>query len=347
MDFQSFLKDKSKRKWTFILIATTLVLIILSVFIGYSTLINFALNQIDAYLTIIERIADRILHLAGSEVSIKDHQVYSETEFDATINSQYLLKKWTLFLFILFWLTPTVTIRKIKFTGLLLLGSFIGSIMNIGFSSHLMSLTPDVNSAYHMGRTPHALLMLSLFITWIWRERKNLLKTLAKKKINLGFLEEKLPAIFLVLFVYVLMSNFLLGCFQYSWWINFLFNTTAWILNIMNVPAWVESHLLIGENGSIYMAKGCLGFNTMLLFAAIVYLSGKNDKSKWLFIIGGVILLNIANIVRFVLLFMHIQKHGGYVLSIDLHDMYNYVIYGIVFILWIIWFEKYSDIRET
>ena len=74
--------------------------------------------------------------------------------------------------------------------------------------------------------------------------------------------------------------------------------------------------------------------------------TGKNSISKWLFIVTGLIILNLTNIIRFVLLFIHMQNHGGYVLKIDVHNIYNYIIYGIVFLLWIIWFEKYSDLRD-
>lgn len=170
--------------------------------------------------------------------------------------------------------------------------------------------------------------------------------SLSRIKIKLSFLDKKLPAIFLVIFLYALMSKFLLGAFQYTLWINFLFNSSAWILRLLDYQAFVETPYLIGENGTIYMYKPCLGLNTMMLFATIVYITGSNTIHKWLFMLFGVIFLNIVNIVRFVLLFIHIQKHGGYALTMDLHDMYNYVIYGIVFILWIIWFEKFSDIRE-
>ncbi|MFN8239983.1 MAG: hypothetical protein U0X39_04430 [Bacteroidales bacterium] len=45
------------------------------------------------------------------------------------------------------------------------------------------------------------------------------------------------------------------------------------------------------------------------------------------------------NILRFVFLFIHIQKHGDYKLAISVHDMYNYITYTFVFILWIIWIE--------
>jgi exosortase/archaeosortase family protein len=204
----------------------------------------------------------------------------------------------------------------------------------------------DTHTTTLLGRTPTAFLMLFLFIAWIWYNRKILMQSQLVKEFNLEFLEEKLPEIFIIMFLYSLFSNFLLGYFQYTAWINFVFNISAWILNYLNYTAWVESHMLIGENGSIYMAKGCLGFNTMLLYASIVYITGKHNIGRWLFIIGGLMLLNISNITRFVLLFIHIQNHGGYVLKMDIHDFYNYIIYAIVFLLWVIWFEKYSDLRN-
>ena len=92
------------------------------------------------------------------------------------------------------------------------------------------------------------------------------------------------------------------------------------------------------------MAKYCLGFNTMYLFASIVYLTVNDNKRRWIYIISGLLFLNFVNIMRFVLLFIYIQKHGGYVLAIDVHDMFNYITYSIVFILLVIWFEKFADI---
>ena len=346
MDNRSLVTFNSKRKRNLILLGVVLLLLVLIGLFLYSPIITFLWNLINEYLSLIERIADRLLQLLGSEASIQEHQVYVETGLTATIDSGYLLKKWTLFLLIVCWITPTKVIPKLVFTGLIILSNFIGSLSHISLSAHLMSLDIDTHSTTLQGRTPYALLMLFLFISWIWRNRKSIIHTRLVKKFNLEFLEEKLPEIFTIMFLFTLLSNFLLGFFQYSAWINLMFNISAWILNILNYPAWVESHLLIGENGSIYMAKGCLGFNTMLLFASIVYITGKHKRNKWLFILGGLILLNITNITRFVLLFIHIQNHGGYVLKMDVHAMFNYIIYGIVFILWIIWFEKFSDLMD-
>jgi exosortase/archaeosortase family protein len=326
------------------LLGGVFILVILIGFYRYSSINVFFWNLIDTYLSFIERIADRFLYLIGSDARIREHQVYIETRSTATIDSGFLLKKWTLLLLIICWITPAKVIHKLVFTGLIILSNFIGSLSHIFLSAHLLSFDIETDSMKLLGRTPYELLMLFLFVTWIWYNRKSIFHTRLVKKFNLEFLEKKLPEIFIIMFLFSLMSNFLLGFFQYSAWISWMFNISGWILNILNYPVWVESNLLIGENGSIYMAKGCLGFNTMLLFVSIVYITGKNNWSQWLFILGGLILLNITNIVRFVLLFIHIQKHGGYALKIDVHDLYNYIIYGIVFILWIIWFEKYSDL---
>jgi exosortase/archaeosortase family protein len=341
MNIRALAIFKSKRN--LILLGAILLFMILIGLFLYPPINVFLWNLINEYLLLLERIADRLLYLLGSEVSILENQVYLETGLIGKIDSGYLLKKWTLFLLIVCWITPTKVRGKLVFTGLIILSNFIGSLSHISLSAHLLSLDIDSHSTTLLGRTPYAFLMLTLFITWIWNNRKSIMHTRLVKKLNLEFLERILPEIFIIMFLFTLLSNFLLGFFQYSVWIDFMFNISAWILNILDYPAWVESHLLKGENGSIYMAKGCLGFNTMLLFASIVYITGKHKSIKWLFIVSGLILLNITNITRFVLLFIHIQNHGGYVLKMDVHAMYNYIIYVIVFLFWIIWFEKYSD----
>lgn len=339
-------KYRSKKNRILLLIAAVLIGLVFVGFYKIPLLNTFVRNLVDSYLTIIEQIADRILNATGSEASIREHQVLAGSEFIALLDDGYLLKKWTLFLFVLFWVTPTKVIDKLKFTGILVLANFTGSLVNIGFTAHLLSLIPQPHSIPYIGRTPYMLLMLSLLVTWIWRKRKEIMNSALAKKFNLTFLEEKLPAIFIVIFIWALLGNLFLGLFKYTPWINFLFNIAAWILNILNYPASVESQIfLVGENVSIFMAKPCLGFNTMLLFAAVVYLTGKNSIQKGLFILGGLILVNVANIFRFILLFIHMQKHGGYVFEIDVHAIYNYVIYVIVFILWIIWFETWSYLK--
>lgn len=346
MNFRLLSIFLSKRKYILLSIFFLLVFLIIVGIFGYSRIVIIINDFLEPYLALVERIANWIFRLLGSDVSIVDHKVIFQEEViwqHGGIN----YKKWVLFLMIFFWITPTSIKWKALFSILVLASNFIGSITDVVLTSLLATITPDGHDVSYIGHAPHLLFMLTLLTTWIWRERRTLVNAFAKIKVNLRFIEKKLPLIFVAVYLYAFMSTVVLGCFQYTTWINFLFKSSATILHWLDYQVYVDSHFLIGENGTIYFAKGCLGFNTMLLFAAIVLITSKHSYIKWLYILFGIIILNLVNIIRFVLLFIHIQKHGGYVLNMDLHDMYNYVIYGIVFILWIIWFEKYSDIRES
>ncbi len=341
------LKDvyRKNRILTLILLLIAAFFLTIMAITGFSGLADLYWRGLDRYLLFVERITGGLLKLAGTELSIRDHQVFLDGAVIYTITT-ILKKKWVVFLFLLFWVTPAPVRRKLAYTGLLILTNFIGSIIDISLVSCILTVSEDEFSAELMGWTPHLLLLLTLLTTWIWRERSSLLRVFSKIKIRPEFIEKKLPSIILVIFLYAFLANFVYGLFRFTPWINFLFRSSAWILNMLNIPAGTELHLLFGENGSIAMEKPCLGFRTMLLFASLVYLTGENKLEKWIYILGGILLLNISNIVRFILLFIHIQKHGGYVLVTDLHDMYDYIIYGLVFLMWILWFEKYSDIPK-
>jgi len=188
--------------------------------------------------------------------------------------------------------------------------------------------------------------MNTILFIWYLDNKKSILDSLSKLPINTKQLDKKIIEIIIIIYVYIIVIQFLYNYFDFNLWVDFLFKSAQKILSLLGYEAVVKPFLLIGGNGSIYMAKYCLGFRTMFLFAWIVYLTGNDNKIRWFYIISGLLFLNVVNIMRFVFLFIHIQKHGGYVLRVDLHDMYNYITYFIVFVLWIIWFEKFADIRS-
>ncbi len=80
----------------------------------------------------------------------------------------------------------------------------------------------------------------------------------------------------LLIFIYIciIIKYFVFEFFDFHIWINFLFTSSQKILALSGYEAFVEPNLLIGENGSIYMSRDCLGFQTMFLFAIVVFLTG-------------------------------------------------------------------------
>ena len=87
--------------------------------------------------------------------------------------------------------------------------------------------------------------------------------------------------------------------------------------------------------------EGCNAISVIILFAAFVFAFA----SKWLrtlgYIIVGSILIYILNIIRIVLLVLAIYYYPAY--QEVLHGtIFPLFIYGVVFVLWIIWVTKFS-----
>jgi exosortase family protein XrtF len=92
--------------------------------------------------------------------------------------------------------------------------------------------------------------------------------------------------------------------------------------------------------------EGCNAISVMILFAAfIVAFSGK-FKQTALFIIGGSILIHVLNIGRIALLCIliyHFPQHENFLHGV----VFPLIIYGIVFLLWVIWVNKFSKYAKV
>ena len=271
--------------------------------------------------------------------------IYNGNELSGFV-TETLFKKWDVGLIFFFWITRASLRRKFLWTFILILVSFLLVSLHNAIGAYSLIQGFNTDRFYALSLTLGIFMMITIGYLWYSRNRENILNGWVAKKIGSDFLRGKMPLIIIVIYLYVFLRSFILPVFEFEPWISFLFNTSAKILRSLGYWVKVEPFYLIGKNGTIYMSKGCLGFKTMLLFASVVYITGKSYKKRFFYIAGGLLFLNIVNIIRFVLLFIHIQKNGGYQLAIDLHEMYKYITYSIVFIMWVIWFERFSDIRD-
>lgn len=337
----------NQKKWIYIpVIITGIIFIYILVwFLFFPSHSLFPdLSSVDrAYLTLSEKFANFLLGVTGSNVSFFQHKVFLNHTLIPGFIPETLFKKWVFVLLFFFWITRAPFSRKIIFTLIVLISDFILISVYLAVGAHLAALG-DVSRLFSpLSLTVGMLIMNTFGFLWFKLNKRNILIGLSGLGLNSHFFEKKAPVLFMVVYIYILLSAFALPYFEFGPWIHFLFTTSQKILEIFGYNVTVKPFLLIGDNGSIYMSKGCLGFKTLLLFATVVYLTGEGNLRKWSYILAGLIFLNIVNIIRFVLLFIHVQKYGGYKLAMDLHDMYNYITYTIVFILWVIWFEKFSD----
>lgn len=91
----------------------------------------------------------------------------------------------------------------------------------------------------------------------------------------------------------------------------------------------------------VRIIEGCNGLSVIILFVAfIVAFSGKL-KATVLYIIGGSLLIHILNVARIALLSVlmyYFPKHEHILHGV----LFPLFIYGVVFLLWIIWVNKFS-----
>ena len=88
--------------------------------------------------------------------------------------------------------------------------------------------------------------------------------------------------------------------------------------------------------------EGCNAISVMILFAAFVVAFSGKWKHTVLFIFGGCVLIHVLNITRISLLCSAIYHFPDY--EHFLHGViFPSFIYSVVFILWVVWVNKFSS----
>lgn len=89
------------------------------------------------------------------------------------------------------------------------------------------------------------------------------------------------------------------------------------------------------------VVEGCNAISVMILFAAFVFAFSNSWYKTALYIFFGVFFIHILNILRITLLIYALYYYPSY--EELLHGtIFPLFIYGVVFILWILWITKFS-----
>ncbi|MGK4567054.1 exosortase family protein XrtF [Flavobacterium sp. 3HN19-14] len=129
---------------------------------------------------------------------------------------------------------------------------------------------------------------------------------------------------------------------------NMVARHSKFFLEIFNydvtlTPRTTESAIKMAVNQDflVRIIEGCNAVSVMILFAAFVIAFSGTFKKTVLFIISGILLIHILNIMRIGLLCLGLLYYPQY--SHVLHDIvFPLFIYGVVFALWVIWINKFS-----
>lgn len=172
------------------------------------------------------------------------------------------------------------------------------------------------------------------------------------------FLQYRAFFIFLLKFfaVYGLLSicyQYYLGSFDVltfepDGFTKFVAGQVESVLKICDQDAYVLPHqyeasmkLYYNQKFIARVVEGCNAMSVMILFMAFVIAFKGKIKHTFLFILAGIVIIHILNVIRIALLAVSLYNYPEY--EHILHGViFPLFIYGVVFGLWVIWVQKFS-----
>lgn len=164
---------------------------------------------------------------------------------------------------------------------------------------------------------------------------------------------------FATYFILVSVYNFYLqksqekdGGFKTSSITRVVANQTIDVLTFFGYPAKTVQHdnelsmqLIIEDHFTARVIEGCNSISIIILFIAFVVAFSGSLKATLLYIVFGGIFIYVINVLRIAFLTVMIYKYPAHVGI--LHDLiFPAIIYGTVFLLWVIWVNKFSSYKK-
>jgi exosortase/archaeosortase family protein len=94
----------------------------------------------------------------------------------------------------------------------------------------------------------------------------------------------------------------------------------------------------VAGKGAIVLVYSCLGLGLISFFSAFVIAYPKRLKQKMIFLIAGIIGIELLNIIRFVVLALFWDKKANRI--IDHHTIFNIILYIIIMISLYYWVKQ-------
>jgi len=125
-----------------------------------------------------------------------------------------------------------------------------------------------------------------------------------------------------------------------------LLNTVGYVAKVVPHPDEPSMKLLVNGKYLARVIEGCNSVSVIILFISfVIAFSGKLKTTIFFLLIGGVVLY-VANLFRIVILSIGLYHYPWR--SEVLHTViFPAIIYGMVFLLWMLWVNKFSNIGKN
>lgn len=113
-------------------------------------------------------------------------------------------------------------------------------------------------------------------------------------------------------------------------------------LHGLGYNTYIWGRFIYTSEATIFFSDTCAGIELMLIYLSFILIF--NGRKKLLFILSGLVIIFIMNILRISIIMAYLIHHKGiYSLPINIHDLYTYPVYLVTFLLWVIWINKFGN----
>ena len=124
-----------------------------------------------------------------------------------------------------------------------------------------------------------------------------------------------------------------------------LLNTIGYTTQIIKHPEEPSMKVIINGNYLLRIIEGCNAISVIILFISFVIAFSGKLKTTVFFLLAGSVFIYVVNLIRIVLLSIGLYHYPEQ--SAILHTVvFPAFIYGMVFLLWMFWVNRFSNISR-
>lgn len=122
-------------------------------------------------------------------------------------------------------------------------------------------------------------------------------------------------------------------------------NTLDYNAEIMPHPNEPSMKLVLNGKYLARVIEGCNAISVIILFLSFIVAFSGQVKTTFLYILAGSVLIYTFNLLRIVVLAIGLYHYPKY--EAVLHTVvFPAIIYGMVFLLWIVWVNRFSKLKQ-
>lgn len=134
---------------------------------------------------------------------------------------------------------------------------------------------------------------------------------------------------------------------------NLVAKQSSMLINSFGYATTIEPHelepsmkLIVNDKFVARVIEGCNSLSVIILFVSFVIAFSGSFKSTFLYVLAGSVLIYAVNLIRIAILSIGLYNYPWR--SELLHKVvFPLIIYGLVFLLWMLWVHYYSKQQRT